>query len=169
MKITVEKLRLDDAEAVLNFEKENRSYFEKMVPSRGDHYYNFDHFMMRHKELLDEQRQKSAYFYLIKRTNGEILGRINLVDIDKTQHSGYIGYRVGEKHTGQGVACRALHILMDHLCKDGFTEIFAKTTNHNIGSQKVLEKNGFMKTEESDEEFVMNGENLRFVNYKWDM
>ncbi|WLR46488.1 GNAT family N-acetyltransferase [Halobacillus litoralis] len=167
MEIRVEELRLEDAEAVLNFEKENRTYFEKMVPSRGDNYYNFDHFMMRHKELLDEQRKKLSYFYLIRRTNGEILGRINLVDIDISQHSGHIGYRVGEKHTGQGVADRALHILMNHLSRGGFTKIFAKTTNNNMASQKVLEKNGFKKGEESDNEFVMNGEKLKFVNYIW--
>ncbi|NLP52219.1 GNAT family N-acetyltransferase [Bacillus sp. RO1] len=167
MDITVEKLRLEDAEAVIDFEKENRAYFEKMVPSRGDDYYYFDNFITRHHQLLNEQSQGLSYFYLIRKTNGEILGRINFVDIDKTQNSGHIGYRVGEKHTGHGIAYRALHTLMDKLSTDGFKKIFAKTTNNNIASQKVLEKNGFKKIEESAEEFVMNGEKLRFVNYIW--
>lgn len=167
MDITIEKLRLEDAEAVIYFEKENRAYFEKMVPSRGDDYYYYDKFITRHQQLLTEQNQGLSYFYLIRKTNGEILGRINFVDIDNSQNSGHIGYRVGEKHTGQGIAYRALHTLMNNLNREGFTRIFAKTTNNNIASQKVLEKNGFKKLEASADEFVMNGEKLRFVNYIW--
>lgn len=167
MDIIIEKLKLEDAEAVIDFEKENRAYFEKMVSSRGDDYYYYDNFITRHQQLLNEQSQGLSYFYLIRKTNGEILGRINFVDVDKSQNSGHIGYRVGEKHTGQGIAYKALHTLMDHLSRDGFTTIFAKTTNNNIASQKVLKKNGFKKLEESTDEFVMNGEKLRFENYIW--
>ena len=167
MDITVDKLRYEDAKVVFDFEKENRTYFEKMVPSRGDDYYNFDTFMIRHKKLLDEQNQDLSYFYLIRNTNDEILGRINLVDIDRSLNLGHLGYRVGQKHTGQGIAYKALHILIDNLSKDGFEKILAKTTNHNVASQKVLEKNGFKKLEVSDEEFVMNGKKLRFINYIW--
>ncbi|WP_394176462.1 GNAT family N-acetyltransferase [Guptibacillus hwajinpoensis] len=96
-----------------------------------------------------------------------MLGRINFVEIDNSQNSGHIGYRVGEKHTGQGIAYSALHTLMDNLNREGFITIFAKTTNNNIASQKILEKNGFNKLEASADEFVMNGEKLRFVNYIW--
>ncbi|WP_273852112.1 GNAT family N-acetyltransferase [Guptibacillus spartinae] len=167
MDITIEKLRVEDAEAVLYFEKENRAYFEEMVPSRGDDYYNYDNFITRHQQLLNEQSQGLSNFYLIRRTNGEILGRINFVDIDISQNSGHIGYRVGEKHVGHGIAYRALQTLMVNLNREGFTRIFAKTTNNNIASQKVLEKNGFKKLEASADEFVMNGEKLRFVNYIW--
>ncbi|MGP4076593.1 GNAT family N-acetyltransferase [Halobacillus sp. K22] len=167
MDITVDKLSYEDAKALFDFEKENRTYFEKMIPSRGDDYYNFDNFMIRHKKLLDEQNQNSSYFYLIRKTNGEILGRINLVDLDRSQNLGHLGYRVGEKHTGQGIASKALHIFLENLSKDGFEKVLAKTTKHNIASQKVLEKNGFKKLEVSDEEFVMNGEKLRFINYIW--
>ncbi|MCA0983518.1 GNAT family N-acetyltransferase [Halobacillus yeomjeoni] len=167
MNITVEKLRFEDARAVIDFEKENRAYFERMVPSRGDDYYYFDNFILRHEQLLNEQSKGLSYFYLIRETNGEVLGRVNLIDIDRSQKSGHIGYRVGEKHTGQGVACKALHILIDNLSKDGFTKIFAKTTNNNLASQKVLEKNDFQKLGQSDDDFIMNGEKLSFVHYLW--
>ncbi len=165
MDITLGKLTYEDAEKLFDFENENRAYFEKMVPSRGDDYYNLDTFLKRHKDLLDEQKQELAYFYLIKDRKGEILGRMNVVEIDRSQNLGHIGYRMGEAHTGQGIAHKALQILLKKLSKDGITKILAKTTTNNIASQKILEKNSFKKLEVNGEEVVMNGETLRFINY----
>ncbi|MBH0229094.1 GNAT family N-acetyltransferase [Halobacillus yeomjeoni] len=167
MEITIHQLKGEDAEAVFKFENDNRTFFEKMVPSRGEEYYNFDTFMVRHQTLLEEQSQGLSAFYLIRKSNNELLGRINLIDIDKSKISGYVGYRVGENHTGKGIACKALHMLMEDLKEEGFTKLSAKTTNNNFASQKVLERNGFKKLEENNEEFVMNGETLRFVHYVW--
>ncbi|WP_394218779.1 GNAT family N-acetyltransferase [Halobacillus trueperi] len=169
MEITIEKLRYEDAEELFDFECENRWYFEKMVPSRGDEYYDFDTFMMNHKKLLDEQKQGLSYFYLIKKTTGEILGRINIVDVDESRHLGFLGYRVGEKHTGQGIANKALRMLLENMKENGFTKVLAKTTDHNVASQKVLEKNGFKKLETSDDDFIMHGETVKFVKYAWVM
>ncbi|WP_281975353.1 GNAT family N-acetyltransferase [Halobacillus litoralis] len=169
MEITIDKIKIDDAQDLFDFESENRAFFERMVPSRGEDYYNFETFMIRHERLLDEQIQDSSYFYLIRGRNGEILGRMNVVDIDRSQNLAHIGYRVGEKHIGQGVAHHALQTTLERLSKEGFTELFAKTTNHNIASQKVLEKNGFKKVEVSEEEFVMNEEIVWFINYRWDI
>lgn len=110
---------------------------------------------------------KESYFYLIKDIEGVILGRMNLVDIDLSQNSAYIGYRVGQKFTGQGIAIKAVRLLLEDVDNLGISKIFAKTTTNNIGSQKVLEKTGFKKRELSDEGFIMNGEHIRFVNYLW--
>ena len=167
MNMTVKRLTHEDSKELFSFENENRTYFERMVPSRGEEYYQLDTFLRRHEELLAEQDQGLSYFYLIRDQNGEILGRVNVVDIDRWEKRGAIGYRVGERHIGKGVAKKALRILLDDLRKKGFTQILGKTTTNNVGSQKVLEKNGFQKVEESDEEFVMNGETVRFVQYVW--
>lgn len=167
MKITVSRLRTEDAEDLFSFEEENRTYFERMVPSRGEEYYQLDTFLRRHEDLLAEQDRGLSYFYLIRTEAGEILGRINVVDIDPIEKLGVIGYRVGEEYIGKGVAQQALNILLDDLRKEGFTKISGKTTTNNIGSQKVLEKNGFQMVEEGDDEFVMNGEKVKFVHYLW--
>ena len=165
MDITINQLTYDDAKALFNFEKENRIYFETMVPSRGDEYYDLDTFLIRHQQLLDEQLLGESSFFLIRESSGEILGRMNVVDIDSSSNTGHIGYRVGELHTGKGVAAKALQLFMHRLKKDGFTKVFAKTTTNNLASQRVLEKNGFIKGEVSEEEFEMNGQTFRFVQY----
>lgn len=167
MKIRIEKLTHKDAESLYQFELENRTFFEEMVPTRGDDYYKPEIFKIRHETLLAEQEKEISYFYLIKDEQGSILGRINLVDIDASSRIGYLGYRVGQKHTGKGVAKAALKLVLEKALMQNIKQIKAKTTTVNIASQKVLEKNGFEKTETSDEEFEMNGQKLKFINFSW--
>jgi len=82
MDITLEKLHSTDAEKLFAFELNNRTFFEEMVPTRGDKYYNFEFFQSSFESLLDEQTQGSSYFYLIKDRNASIIGRVNLVDVE---------------------------------------------------------------------------------------
>lgn len=137
-----------------------------MVPTRGDDYYKPEIFKRRHESLLKEQAEGGSYYYLIKDGNSSILGRMNLVDIDGSQ-KGHLGYRVGQQHTGKGIAKEALKLLLETIPVLDIKQINAKTTTNNIASQKVLEINGFVQTESNDEEFEMNGQKLKFVNYIW--
>ncbi len=69
MKILIEKLSEADFERLFTFEAENRSYFETMVPSRGDDYYVYDHFKWKNEALLEEQdrgAKKIRWCWLIR-------------------------------------------------------------------------------------------------------
>lgn len=167
MNIVIEKLKDTDVESLYEFEIENRTFFEDMVPSRGDDFYKPESFKVRHESLLEEQDKGLSFFYLIKDKNDSILGRINLVDIDESEKVGFLGYRVGQIHTGKGVAKKALALLLKTIVELDIKEVKAKTTTNNIASQKVLEQNGFEHTETSPKEFEMNGQMLNFVNYTW--
>ena len=165
MDIYIEKIQITDAEDLYEFELENREKFEEMVPTRGDDYYNPEFFKKRHVALLGEQVQGDSFFYLIKDKASSILGRINLVDIDKFHQIGHLGYRVGQAHTGKGIATKALKLLLETEIDLDIKQIKAKTTTNNIASQKVLEKNGFERIATDDEEFEMNGQTLNFIYY----
>ncbi|GAA0370762.1 GNAT family N-acetyltransferase [Bacillus horti] len=168
MEILLEKLHEADMEQLYDFELENRDYFEEMVPSRGDDYYHFQTFKQRNMELLDEQKQGLCYFYLIKNNEGQILGRMNLVDIDTSQGTAHVGYRVGKVFTGKGLAKNALKLLVENASELGLKKIEAKTTTNNIGSQKVLEKSGFKYVETREEQYDRHGETVSFVYYAWE-
>lgn len=165
MDIFIKKLHMTDADELFNFEVENRTFFEEMVPTRGDEYYNFENFKKGLETLLEEQVIGSSRFYLIKDKDSSILGRINLVDIDEANKIGYLGYRVGEVHTGKGIANKALKLLVERVSNEEIKQIKAHTTTNNIASQKVLEKNGFDRVSTSSEEFDMNGQMVSFVYY----
>ena len=87
------------------------------------------------------------------------------MDIDETDKIGYLGYRVGQAHTGKGIANKALKLLVETVNDEGVKQIKAKTTTNNKASQRVLEKNGFEGIVNSREEFEMNGKMLKFVYY----
>src|SRR5690625_2967445 len=167
MNIFIEKLLITDAENLYTFELENRHFFEKMIPSRGDDYYRPEVFNKRHENLLEEQALGGSLFYLIKDKSGSILGRMNLVDIDESQKIGHLGYRVGKSHTGKGIATSALNLLLETVNNKGIKQSKTKTTANNITSTKIIEKNGFEYIESNDEVIEMDGKRLKIVHYSW--
>ncbi|MDN7246004.1 GNAT family N-acetyltransferase [Planococcus shenhongbingii] len=167
MEIKLEQLTGADSEALFEFEMKNRSFFEERIPSRGDEYYQRDVFERNHQILLKEHSAGDSVFYLIKNGEGSILGRLNLANIDQTNQSGYLGYRVGQSFVGHGIASRAVKILLQSADDINIQQIEAKTTTNNKASQKVLEKNGFKQIEVMDEEIILNGEHVKFVYYIW--
>lgn len=170
MSIYIALLQEQDARDLFKFECENRTFFEKMVPSRGKDYYHFKHFRIRHSELLKEQDDNTSFFYLIRNDTDEIVGRINLVDIDKNKRKAHLGYRVGEAFIRKGIADKAVKLLLQEILKLNIREIHAKTTSSNIASQKILEKNCFKQTFISDkEEIELNGQKLKLIHYIWNL
>lgn len=168
MSIYIALLQEQDAEDLFQFECENRTFFEKILPSRGKDYYHFKYFRMRHSELLKEQDDNTSFFYLIKNNLDDIVGRINLVDIDKNKRKAHLGYRVGESFTRKGIADKAVKLLLQEAPKLNIREIHAKTTSNNIASQKVLEKNCFKQIFINDEEEIeFNGQILKLIRYIW--
>ncbi|MBB5180962.1 ribosomal-protein-alanine N-acetyltransferase [Planomicrobium koreense] len=155
-----------DAQDLFDFEIKNRGFFERMVPSRGDDYYIWESFIKRHQALLKEQVSGLSHFYLIKDTEGKIVGRINLVDINQTTGTAELGFRVGEAFVGKGIGNKALRMLLN--TDLDITQITAKTTTVNKASQKVLQNNGFVQTAIGEEEFEMNGQKMKFVHYLWE-
>lgn len=167
MNVFIEKLTYADADDLYKFELENRSFFEETVPTRGDDFYKPEVFKIRHETLLEEQAEGISNFYLIKDGNNSILGRINLVDIDVFHKIAHLGYRVGHRDTGKGVAKKALKLLLETVVQRDIKQVKAMTTTNNIPSQKVLEKNGFKQTACDEEELDMNGQKLTFIYYIW--
>ncbi|CAH0293632.1 Putative ribosomal N-acetyltransferase YdaF [Peribacillus sp. Bi96] len=165
MEISIEMLNDEDAKCLFTFECDNRSFFEQTVPSRGDDYYSFENFKVRHKELLNEQEVGLSYFYLIKDGSGTIVGRINLVDIDPIDCTADVGYRIGEAFTQKGIANEALKRLVNLAPGLNVVQIHAKTTSDNIASQKVLEKNGFERISTNGENNVVTGQKVTFYHY----
>ncbi|MEI5907877.1 GNAT family N-acetyltransferase [Bacillus spongiae] len=165
MDIYIDRLTARDTEELYTFECLNRSFFEELVPSRGEDYYQYQNFKIRHTELLAEQEKNSSYFFLIKNNTDKIVGRMNLVDIDQHKNEASVGYRIGKEFTGKGVASKALQLLVEQIRNSSIEKVKAKTTTNNISSQKVLEKNGFNYLRLSDETIEWNGQNVKLKYY----
>jgi [ribosomal protein S5]-alanine N-acetyltransferase len=142
----LQSLRLDHAQALLAFEQENRAYFAASIPDRGDDYFtNFD---ARHSELLGEQAAGLHYFHVLVGSGGEVLGRINLIDV--ADGSAELGYRIAEKAAHQGLATTAVHQVCALAAAEyGLTTLRAATTIDNAGSRAVLARTGFVPVGET--------------------
>lgn len=62
-----------------------------------------------------------------------------------------IGYGIAPAHEGRGVMTRALAALLPILLEHGHPGLTAGTSVDNPGSQRVLEKNGFVRTGTRDD------------------
>ena len=146
----LELVRADHAEALLAFERENREYFAASIPDRGDDY--FTEFAARHAQLLQSQAAGTDYFHVLVADTGEIVGRVNLVEVKDA--SAELGYRIAEAVAGRGVATAAVaEIRKLAATAYGLTSLRAKVTLDNPASHRVLERNGFVATGER----VLNG------------
>lgn len=139
-------LRPDHASALLAFERENRAYFAASVPDRGDDY--FARFDQRHRALLAEQDARTCYFHVLVGPEGEVLGRVNLVDV--ADGGAELGYRIAERAAGRGLATSAVRDvcrLAAH--RYGLSSVRAATTLDNAASRAVLARAGFTLTGET--------------------
>lgn len=146
----IERLRLDHGPALLAFERENREYFAASAPDRGDEY--FAEFDERHQARLDEQAAGVIQMHLVVGESGEVLGRVNLVDV--ADGAAELGFRVAEKAAGRGLATTAVRDVCVLAREEyGLTSLRASATVDNLGSRSVLRHNGFERTGE----VVLNG------------
>lgn len=164
--VTVHLLTEADAEELLHFELENRAFFTATLFDRGDDYFNLDHIRDAIKEAVKEQEQKERFMYLVRNEAGEVVGRVNLFDLEYGDFErAEIGYRIGQRHNGKGYATKAVALVLeDAFGKYGLHGVEANTTPDNIGSQIVLIRNGFEFVGRSPEYIRIHGVWRDFVH-----
>ncbi|MFD4605885.1 GNAT family N-acetyltransferase [Streptomyces sp. NPDC058464] len=139
-------LRPDHAPAVLAFELENRAYFAAAIPDRGDEY--FARFDERHRSLLAEQEAGICYFHVLVDPAGEVLGRVNLIDVE--DGAADLGYRIAERAAGRGLATWGVREVCRRAVDTyGLTTLRAAAALRNAASRAVLARTGFTVTGET--------------------
>ena len=137
----LERLDAGHASAVLAFEVGNRDYFAASVSDRGDEF--FDEFADGYGDMLAEQAAGIGAYYVLVAEDGSVLGRFNLYRIE--DGTAELGYRVAQQVAGRGVATAGVR----ELCRlaaerHGLHTLRAATSHHNVASQRVLTKAGFV-------------------------
>lgn len=144
--MTLERLRAGHADALLAFERENRAYFTRFISDRGDAY--FAGFADELRDRLAEQDAGVCHFHVVVDDHGALAGRVNLVDV--TDGTAVLGYRIGERAAGRGMATAAV----EEVCRlaagaYGLSALTAVVTLDNPASAAVLRHNGFTAVAES--------------------
>ncbi|CAE6824252.1 GNAT family N-acetyltransferase [Paraburkholderia haematera] len=134
----------DDAEALLEFELENRAYFESWINAREDSYYNLSSVRQAIATAQEDASADRAYQFLVKR-NKVIVGRVNLSGVTRPYfNKASLGYRIGERFAGDGYATKAVELVLNKARDDvDLWRIEAMVRPENQASFRVLTRNGF--------------------------
>jgi ribosomal-protein-alanine N-acetyltransferase len=137
MDAIIRPLTASDAEALLALRIANREFMRPFDPIREDDYFTLE----RQREIAANATGHS-FAILDERA---IAGGITLSNVSLGAfRSALVGYWIDESHNGRGLASRALEAMVDHAFSVlGLHRLEAGTLTDNLGSQRVLEKNGF--------------------------
>jgi len=164
--IELEALDLKNAQDVYDFEVENRAYFEKYLPSRGEDYYDFEKYNDIIQAIIAEQGRGECLMYVIRDKAGKTAGRVNFSSIQNDPvKTAELGYRIGLAHTGKGIATKAVQLALQLAENHNLQKITAGTATENIASQKVLEKNGFSLIGKTENYMEQNGKSIDSFTY----
>lgn len=157
--IRIEMVSESNANDIYDFETENRAYFEETLPSRGEDYFKKEVFYEIIKEIVEEQNRDECYMYIIRNEIGAMVGRVNLYSVkNEGIRSAELGYRIGKKEKGKGYATEAVRLALEKAFIDyKIDKVVAGTSPVNFGSQRVLEKNGFLVVGKASNDVNVNG------------
>lgn len=148
----------DDAAELLQFELDNRAYFESWINARSPDYYALDAVRRAIDTAADERARDVSHQFLVH-AGPELVGRANLHRVARPYYNkAELGYRIGERFGGQGYASRAVALLVQHAFEAlEFHRIEATVRTDNRGSLRVLHKNGFREFGRSTRSMQLQG------------
>ncbi|MFC6704200.1 GNAT family N-acetyltransferase [Flexivirga alba] len=136
----LELLSMQHHRVLEDFERDNREFFARQIGDRGDDF--FAHFAEQLAERVAENDSGQSLFFVVVGASGDILARINLIDIDDPERT-ELGYRVAESAQGRGVATGGVRAALSEADARGVRTVRARVSTANLASQRVLEHCGF--------------------------
>ncbi|BCB79561.1 GNAT family N-acetyltransferase [Phytohabitans flavus] len=146
MTVTTRLVRLDDVPAITDLIRANRDFLAPWEPLRAEDYFTVEAQLAIVETGLAAYERGTAVPHVIL-DDGEMVGRINLNDIVRGPfQSCHLGYWVAQAANGRGVATAAAALIARLAFEEiGLHRLQAGTLVHNLASQKVLERNGFVR------------------------
>ncbi len=169
-KIFLRSLQLEDLGELVEFETINRSWFERHIDPRPAQFYSMVGVRAHINALLDAYTKGTFHASVLVNDSGVIVGRANLKDIQQELGIAEIGYRIGQRSVGQGYATLALAALIA-LARQQWQlrQLIAYVTENNLASARVLQKQGFVRTERVPNIAVVAGVSVDGYLYSLDL
>lgn len=96
-------------------------------------------------EIIQKKEDKIYYPFVIEDSNTkELVGFIDVKNIDWTIPKAELGCYTDEKYAGKGITSRAFSLVVNYCFEEfKFKKIFLRTHESNLSAQKLAEKTGF--------------------------
>lgn len=93
--------------------------------------------------MSDYENPKNERFGLYKKDGGRLIGMIDIVSFQKEDDCPSIGYVLKREEWGRGYMTEALRAFTDYLFSLGYPRVHISAVKDNIGSNRVICKNGY--------------------------
>ena len=146
--IFIRPFTLEDVEARLKLQTENRNFFEMYSMARKSDFYTAKG-QLKLIEKFDEKFKKDQEynFGIFTTVDKKLIGTISLFQVIRgSLQSAFIGYFLDKENNGKGYATEAVKLIVEFAFINlNLHRIEAGVMPHNLGSIRVLEKSGFHK------------------------
>ena len=143
---TTRLVRPEDAPSLARLVRENRENLAPYEPPRAESYFTEKGQAVLIAELLRDHERGAGLPHVILGAAGQVAGRITLNNIVRGAfQSCTFGYWVDAAQRGQGLATAAVaSVKTIAFAELGLHRLEAGTLLHNVASQQVLRRNGFV-------------------------
>lgn len=141
-------IQLNDTQDLLDFELRNRAFFTKTSPTRSETFFTFDGKKRFIESQIQAHKENLGHSFCMFNHQDELIGWVSLFEVLDVPNinSCFLGYRIDEAYQGKGYMSEAVKLICDYAFKTlKLHRIEAGVMVNNFGSQKVLEKNGFIQ------------------------
>lgn len=138
---------LADVPVLAELLRANRDFLAPWDPIRGEDYFTAEGQRVVIQDALAQYQQGAVLPHVILNESGRVAGRITLSGIVRGPfQSCNLGYWLSAADNGRGLATAAVRDIIDVAFGElELHRIQAGTLPHNIRSQRVLERNGFVR------------------------
>lgn len=110
------------------------------------------------KMMQNETSGTHIYANVVDKASGKIIGTVMFFNMDTVANKAELGYVFHQDTWGQGYCTEAVEAICDFAFKViGLHKIHAQVTDTNIGSSRVLEKNGFVQEGRLKDHYFIEG------------
>lgn len=144
--ISYRLLNTGDELEFFNLIEKNRKRLENFFAGTVAKNKSFEETISYVNEVV-EKAEKKIYlpYVIIDKSTTNMIGFIDLKNIDWKIPKAEVGYFIDEGYEGKGLITKALSIIIEHCFSDmKFNKLFLRTHNGNVSSKAVAEKNGFI-------------------------
>jgi [ribosomal protein S5]-alanine N-acetyltransferase len=140
-------LSIDDAPVLAELVQINRDFFAPWEPLRDEDYFTVEGQRAGISDSLERHQHGSCLPHVILDDSGNVIGRITLNNILRGPfQSGTLGIWLSSAHNGRGFATAAVReIVRVAFEEEGLHRIQVATLPHNVRSQGILERLGFVR------------------------
>jgi [ribosomal protein S5]-alanine N-acetyltransferase len=142
--ILLRLLRVEDAQAALDYAIENREFLAEWEPVRAQGWFTIEAQVADIEAAIADEAADRRYSFGVFRDD-QLVGRITLNQVVRgVFQNAYLGYSIGKRWNGRGFASEAVRLALGYAFGEvGLHRVQAAVMPRNAGSIRVLEKNGF--------------------------